>query len=502
MNKKKILLFRLGLCMSVPSVGCCAESDNQKIEYAGPEKTEETEKTIHTPLPSDVRLIIYPLSQRPPQNKKEALEDQGLCLVKDIRKISLTEGLNKLILQEIPPEFLEDSLLIRPLENLPLIFTEFSFHSDRLTFENLLEKSVGEEILVTSLTAQKEGQKVPAHLLAIEKGKALVQIGSRIETVSRDRIAFHSIPPNLSLYALLHVSVKSPGTQDSQLELTYMTKGLSWKANYTVEIDSKKNCANMMGWVAIKNTSGVNFRKARIQLAPAQDLGGTNSLPASSQLYPLPLPTSLYNETTKKVAFLSANNIKISREYRIELPPISHTARESYAPLETKIWFAIRNSRQNNLGFLLPAGEIKIYAHTKALKQTRYAGTIPVKHTNVEEFISIPVDTCQLIDAQVQQIDFKQFGASITEAAFRVSMTNKNHQPIQLTLMQPLPPNTTLMRNSFDNHQIVDNTILWSIKIPENQTFSLRYRVRTMREKEPVKPDSSAKPSPRSTLEE
>ncbi len=429
------------------------------------ENSRLSEEVACTPISEaeSTTLLIYP---------------EGLGLVKASYPVFLRKGINKLAFGGIPEKFLPNSLLVRTPGRHPLSLTTMNFRCDTLTFQKLLEKSLGEPIFVRSshLDFSKKEEGI---LLGFEKKKVLVRKQGVLEWIPSQDIAFQKIPLGLSLRPTLHLQAISTRKQSPQLEITYLTKGLSWKTNYTIEIDPLKNHANMTGWVTLKNTSGAHFPKASIQLASAGHLSKTDSTALKPpHLYPLLTPTSLYHDSTKKVALFVANQIPAKKEFRIILPTdVSKNYAGTTTSLNTQIWFSIQNTEKNHLGFSIPSGKIKIYATPK---QTRYVGTIHVKHIGVGKAIQVPVDTCNLIDASMQQIDFKKMGASTTEATFRVTLTNKNLNNVTVLLLQPLSPDSTLLHTTIDPLKTTDNTVYWSLNVPKNQSLSLRYRVKTV----------------------
>jgi hypothetical protein len=418
-----------------------------------------------------------------PQEQTLTIYPEDLCMVKEYRDVSLSEGKNRVVLEDVPSQLLEDSVLFSAIDDQSLIFTEFSFHSDLLTFHTLLEKSLGELIYVFKRNSRKEWVKSSGSLLGIEKNKALVQLNDQIELIPFEHVAFQKIPMSLSLHPFLRMNVRSPRTQNSRLQVTYLTKGLSWKTNYTVEIDFSRNEAALIGWVTIQNASGTHFKHANIQLASMQKLPvDKNFSEKRPHIYPLSGSPSLYNGAQKKVFLSSAYKINAQKEYRIQLPNhIIYEENSKRIPLNTQVWFAIQNLQKNSLGFPLPPGQVKIYGQTP--RRTRYVGFVDLKHTNIGDSIYFPVDVCKVVEAFIQQTSFKQLGAFITENSFRLTITNKNDKPLTVTAVLELPADTTLMRSSSSKYQVSEGKILWPLTVPVNQTVSFSYRLRVVKEK-------------------
>ena len=56
----------------------------------------------------------------------------------------------------------------------------------------------------------------------------------------------------------------SAGDQD--IELTYLSGGLNWKADYTAELSPNDDRIDLRGLITLRNTSGTSYRDASVQL--------------------------------------------------------------------------------------------------------------------------------------------------------------------------------------------------------------------------------------------
>lgn len=408
----------------------------------------------------------------------------NLGLVQDMRVVSILEGDTRLIFFDIANQFLEESLLIRSPDTASLLLKEQSFHSNPLTFQNLLEKSVGQPISAIEKNASSSGKKfIPSKLLAVSGKVALVDFGERIESISVDDIAFLTIPPSLSLHPAINALVESPQKKNTSLEITYLTKGLSWEARYTVDIHSQKNDLNITGWITLENASGIDFKRANIQLAtPVNSIEGFHVSGDSTYIephtYPLSFPVTLHDGAHKTISFVAARNIPVSRNYRIYLPNNVHTNREgALLALPVQTWLSFKNTAKNGLGLSLPAGKIKIYARNKQ-ESPLYVGETKTDHIPIEDPISFPLGISSKIKAETQQTDFRRLGEKVLESAYRVDLTNPTEQPITILLIQKIAGSWTLLRESHSPQSTTGEEIRWSITIPARQTISVRYRIR------------------------
>ena len=95
-----------------------------------------------------------------------------------------------------------------------------------------------------------------------------------------------SMPENLRTKPTLvwQLEAKKKGTH--QTEVSYLTEGMSWRADYRVTIDSTETLS-VSGWVTINNFCGVTFPDARLKLI-AGDVNIIEDAPPAPEVPPAP----------------------------------------------------------------------------------------------------------------------------------------------------------------------------------------------------------------------
>ena len=104
-----------------------------------------------------------------------------------------------------------------------------------------------------------------ATVLSANNGVVL-KIGNRIETGINGRIVYDNVPANLRDCPTLVTLINNKGATDQTIELSYLTGGLDWKADYVAELNSKENMLDLSGWVTLTNSSGAAYKNAKLQL--------------------------------------------------------------------------------------------------------------------------------------------------------------------------------------------------------------------------------------------
>ncbi|HMD03205.1 MAG TPA: hypothetical protein VKG44_09610, partial [Candidatus Baltobacteraceae bacterium] len=207
----------------------------------------------------------------------------SLSLVHDRRRVSLDAGPNSIAWRDVSGNMDATSALLEDL-TAPggVSMVEQNFNFDLLKPSTLLDKYVGRQVTVVH---DKPGAGRPvtetATLLAANDGLVL-RYANRIETGLYDsHIVFPSIPENLRdrPTLVLQIDAAKAGAQD--LDLSYLTAGLSWYADYVGVVSPAEDRMDVNGLVTLQNTTGTTYPNARLQLVA----GNVNvAQPLQSQL--------------------------------------------------------------------------------------------------------------------------------------------------------------------------------------------------------------------------
>ena len=287
--------------------------------------------------------------------------NENLALVKDQRKLQLKRGTSSLAFRDVSARMRPETALMRSTSAPGSVSVlEQNFDFDLLTPQKLLEKYVGRNVsIIRTNTATGVETTEQAQVLSANAGVVL-KIGNRIETGIPGRIIYGDVPPNLRDRPTLVMSLDNTGAQQQDLELSYLTGGLAWKADYVVELNATEDKLDISGWVTLTNTSGATYRNARLQLvagdvnqvtpvmqgavramaAPAPAMAKARSEMVEESLfeyhlYTLTRPTTIAENQTKQVSLLSASGVPARKE--LLLRGNDYYYQSSYGELGQKI---------------------------------------------------------------------------------------------------------------------------------------------------------------------
>ncbi len=147
--------------------------------------------------------------------------------------------------------------------NVTLI--EQNFDYDLLTPAKLMEKAVGSTVRLVRVNPATGAETSETAEVLSTVGGTVLRIGSRIEVLREDnlptRVIFDKVPENLRAQPTLSVLVNAAKPVNETARLTYLTRGITWSADYVAVFDEPKSETSMQGWITLRNTSGTTFHQ-------------------------------------------------------------------------------------------------------------------------------------------------------------------------------------------------------------------------------------------------
>ncbi|MDB5093730.1 MAG: hypothetical protein JWO85_1831, partial [Candidatus Eremiobacteraeota bacterium] len=193
--------------------------------------------------------------------------NDDLALVRDRRRVAIPAGESQLALRDVSARIQPETALLQSIGAPDRIgVLEQNFNYDLLSPQKLLEKYVGRDVEVVRTNAVTGAQTRERARVLATNGGIVLRYADRIETSVDGRLAFPELPADLRDRPTLVTTVtnRAAGTQD--VELTYLSGGLSWKADYTALLNPADDRLDLRGLITLQNQSGTSYRNAMVQL--------------------------------------------------------------------------------------------------------------------------------------------------------------------------------------------------------------------------------------------
>jgi hypothetical protein len=463
-------------------------------------------------------LAICPLAYGAIDEKPSTLSDQqsvaltiyneNLALVKDTRRITLESGPNRLALREVSGRMRPETAQLRSISHpgaLTLIEQNFDF--DLLTPAKLLEKYVGRTVRLVKTHPTTGAETLETATVLAANGGVVLKIGDRIETGSPGRIVYDGVPANLRERPTLVTDLQSARPGEQTVELSYLSGGLAWKADYVAELNAADNALDLNGWVTLTNTSGTAYPNARLQLV-AGDLNRVRGdlrsamengarmakvespAPQMTQealfeyhLYTLQRPTTIADNQTKQVALLGAQGVPVTKE--LVLQGNDYYYRSSVGGIGQKMkltaFVQFDNRESSRLGMPMPKGIVRVYKKDAA-GNAQFIGEDSIDHTPKNEKVRLRLGDSFDVTADKKQTDFRRRESTnaasyVFESGYEIVLRNAKKEAATVVVREPVPGDWTMLEETARHAKVAAGTAEWRVPVPAGGSATLRYRV-------------------------
>ena len=435
--------------------------------------------------------------------------NQDLALIRDVRKVDLTKGSNRIAVREVSAQIRPETAIITSLSHPnSLSLLEQNFDYDLLTPQQLLQKYVGKQVkVIKSHPTTGTEKEVVATVLSANNGVVL-KIGDRIETGAPGRIVYDQVPSNLRDRPTLSILAKSKVASEQTLELSYLSGGLSWKADYVAKLNKDETYLDLNGWVTLNNQSGASYNNAKLQLvagdvnrvresspvrnknvrtlqsmAIESDAGMAEESLFEYHLYTLGHKTDVLQNQTKQVSLLTASKIPVNKEFLLQGNQRYYYSQYGVIAdkLKVGVFVEFENEKKNDLGVALPKGIVRVYKDDSS-GNSQFIGEDRIDHTPKDETIRLKLGDAFDVTASKKQTTYKKESAfgkykHAASSSYEVEIHNAKNEDVVVKVLEPVPGDWKMIDSNLDHKKVNAHTAQWLVKVPAEKRVTLSYKV-------------------------
>jgi len=428
--------------------------------------------------------------------------NNNIGLIKDTRKIILPSGEGELRFMGVASQIMPVTVHVKSL-NYPKDFSvvEQNYEYDLINADKLLDKYVGKKVkIIVWNKYQDRKETVEAILLSNNNGQ-IYKINNEIFIDHPGIKVLPEIPEDLIARPTLTWLYDNKSTKEHNLEVSYLTNNISWKADYVVVLNKEDTSANISGWVTLDNKTGATYRNARLKLiagdvhrvtemrrdkAVMMSRMESSAVPQFEEksffeyhIYDLQRKTTVKDKQTKQVSLLEATGAKIQKELLVEGSQGIFTRlyrnRNPKQPVNVYIKFV--NTEDNNLGIPIPEGVMRLYKKDDE-GSLLFIGEDRVEHTPVDEEISLKIGEAFDVVAERIQTDYKQITSKLHESEWEITLKNHKKEDVVVSIIEPLHGNWSVIKNSHPFIKKDAFTIKFDVNVPKDGEVKVKYRLR------------------------
>ena len=454
-------------------------------------------------------VVEKPSTLTDQQSVAVTIYNESLALVKDQRRVSFEAGRNRLALREVSARMRPETALLRSLSHPgSLSLLEQNFDFDLLTPAKLLEKYVGRNVRIVRTHPTTGAESIETATVLAATSGVVLRIGDRIETGLPGRIVYDGVPANLRDRPTLVSELDAARGGAQAIELSYLTGGLAWKADYVAELNAKDTALDLNGWVTLTNTSGTGYPNAKLQLvagdvnrvrdemrlaaksgamrdraaeAPAAQMAQESLF--EYHLYTLQRPTTIADNQTKQVSLLSSQGVPVVKE--LVLQGNDYYYRSSVGGIGQKmkvgVFVQLENRESSRLGMPMPKGVVRVYKKDSA-GNAQFVGEDRIDHTPKNETVRLKLGEAFDVTADKKQTDFKRReptnrASYVFESAYEIVLRNAKKEAATVVVREPVPGDWTMLEETQRHAKVAAGTAEWRVNVPAEGSATLRYRV-------------------------
>jgi hypothetical protein len=427
--------------------------------------------------------------------------NNNIGLIKDTRKLTLPSGEGELRFMGVASKIMPVTVHVESL-NYPNDFSivEQNYEYDLINADKLLDKYVGKKVkIVVWNEYQDRKETVEAILLSNNNGQ-IYKINNEIFIGHPGLKVLSEIPEDLIAKPTLTWLYDNNTTKEHNLEVSYLTNNISWKADYVVVLNKDDTSGNISGWITLDNRSGATYRNARLKLI-AGDVNRvkdtfrgkglmmsrmeSRSAPQFEEkpffeyhIYNLQRQTTIKDKQTKQVSLLEAADVKIQKEFLVEGSQSifrSHYQRNN-PKQPVNVYIKFMNTEDNHLGKPIPEGIMRLYKMDTE-GSLLFVGEDRIDHTPADEEINLKIGEAFDVVAERVQTDYKQITKGLHESEWEITLKNHKDVDVIVSIIEPLYGNWSVIDNSHPYTKKDAFTIKFDVEVPKDIEVKVKYRL-------------------------
>jgi len=417
--------------------------------------------------------------------------NDNLALVREQRALDFEKGIKEYRFTNVAAQIDPTSVHFKSsAKGQKISLLEQNYEYDLVGTQRLLEKYIDQQII--ALTT--EGNSFSGTLLSAQSGDVIIQTNDNLVKVikasSLQTIEFPSLPSGLITRPTLVWLLSCDKTGQYDTEISYLTKGISWHAEYVAVINDSDTELDLSGWVSVENKSGAGYENAKLKLVagdvnivkpempPRTFLAKTAYADEAAaqfeekaffeyHLYTLQRPATIKDRQIKQLSLFPPAKAKVKKIF---------TYNGKRDKQKVRVNIELRNSKANGLGMPLPKGKIRVYK-TDVDKSQEFIGEDLIDHTPKDEKLRVYLGNAFDIVGERIVKDVKKIGRRSRQETVGITLRNHKEEAVTVTVIENLwgdwefvgPTPTILKKDAYK--------VEFKVVVPANGETAIEYTV-------------------------
>jgi hypothetical protein len=432
------------------------------------------------PAPMKILAMTTALATAASAQTALTIYNQNLAVVRETLLLDLKAGENPVTFDRATAQVLPDSVVLRdPAGKAAFSILEQSYRNDPVSRSLLLSHFEGQEIEFRTVYPDgkvelKAGKIVRSgHVPGGQPQDPIIEVDGKLRFQLPGEPLFPALGDGSILRPTLGWAIQSQADAKFDAQLSYLSNGFDWEADYNLVAPEKGETVVLTGWVTVNNQSGTGFTGAKVKLVagevnivePDEPFAGNvrskmmamaaDAAPAVEEkafddfhLYTLQRPLTIRDKETKQVEFLRAPAVKASKRYVYDPAamrffggggPQTQPIHGMEFPKDVAIYWEFKNDESNGLGVPLPAGRVRFYRSDEQDGNLEFVGENDIDHTPRNEEVSIYTGNAFDLVGERKIVNFERDDrAEWMKESIEITVKNRSKEPKEIVVREHL----------------------------------------------------------------
>ena len=387
--------------------------------------------------------------------------NQNLATVKTQLDITLDKGINTYSFADIPSSIEPTSVHLRPADKSGKIFINLqNYEYDLVNSNKILEKYIDKKIAVTT----KEGELFTGIYKAGDSFAYIIQSENGIEIINRSEvqnIKLIKMPEDFYTKPTLNWELYSNKTGKCNTELSYITRDISWNAQYIAVLTPDDKQLNLSSWISLNNYSGKSYKNVSLKLMAgdinlAPDIkptyqeemnrymtmgkGGTEI--EEKEFFEYHLYTvkqkklNIKNNQQKQLTLFDPTDVKINKIFSYNC--------NSKGQIDVLVNF--KNIESSGLGIPLPKGKIRVFKDDND-GNSEFIGEDNIAHTPRNEEVELTIGKAFDIKGEFTVTNKERPSSKSRKETYKIELRNQKKEDVTIEVIKNLGSNWQMLQS-------------------------------------------------------
>ena len=407
--------------------------------------------------------------------------NRNLAVVRESVPLELKAGENPVTFDRATAQVLADSVVLRdPTGKASFSILEQSYRNDPVNKWLLLKHFEGQEIDFRTTYPDGKVEVKPGRIVRsgyVPGGQPqdpIIEMDGKLRFQLPGEPLFPALGDGSILRPTLGWQIRSQAHAKFDAQLSYLSQGFNWEADYNLVAPEKGETVTLTGWVTVNNHSGTAFNQATVKLvagdvniiepimtkdglgddrgmrlAKAETTTGVQEKAFDDfHLYTLQRPLTIRDKEIKQVEFLRSPAVKAKKKYVYDAVSMRYMGRGGPQtqpmqgqefPKEVAIYWEFKNEEANGLGVPLPAGRVRFYRSDDQDGNLEFVGENNISHTPRNEEVSLYTGNAFDLVGERKVTNFQRDDrAEWLKETVEITVKNRSKEPKEIVVREHL----------------------------------------------------------------